>query len=155
MQKLNTLGHSFHLVSPSHLWMSRTALSVGELTDLEWKFGVALSSNYQDQVGAVWCCPSHASQLNSPFVSLKIVVKDNQGHPSSHCIEMNLGEFQAHPSTLFHSNPFYALFDSNAGLLRKIQGFGSRLGCVTSSLGNRNKYICILSITDLSCSTTP
>ncbi|XP_070553177.1 COMM domain-containing protein 6-like [Ptychodera flava] len=75
-----------------HLWAeqgqtlmsSETAqqmLNIGQLVDMEWKLGLALSSD---------SCRS----LNSPYVAMTMTVADPSGHHITRTFEMTIPEFQ-------------------------------------------------------------
>ena len=52
-----------------------------QLVGMEWKLGVAMSSNY---------CKS----LGSPHVGLQLKVADSDGQPTNHTMEMSIPQFQ-------------------------------------------------------------
>ncbi|XP_056013154.1 COMM domain-containing protein 6-like isoform X2 [Ostrea edulis] len=57
------------------------ALTAGELVDMKWKLGVAVSSD-------------ECKSLNSPFVTMTLRVADSSGKISTHTIEMTVTQFQ-------------------------------------------------------------
>lgn len=61
--------------------------SVGQLTDVTWKLGVALQS-------------SQCAQLLTPFVSLQLRVSDARGRSCTHPLEMTPAQFAALRSTV-------------------------------------------------------
>ncbi|XP_053184753.1 COMM domain-containing protein 6 [Scomber japonicus] len=56
-------------------------LSIGQLVDMQWKLGLAMSSD---------TCRS----LNSPFVSLMLKIAEPSGQISQKCFEMTIPQFQ-------------------------------------------------------------
>ncbi|CAK6959143.1 COMM domain-containing protein 6 [Scomber scombrus] len=56
-------------------------LSIGQLVDMQWKLGLAMSSD---------TCRS----LNSPFVSLMLKIAEPSGQISQRCFEMTIPQFQ-------------------------------------------------------------
>lgn len=56
-------------------------LNVGQLVDMKWKLGVAMTSH---------CCKN----LNSPFVTLTLTVGNSSGQLSTHAFEMTVPEFK-------------------------------------------------------------
>ncbi|KAJ8256096.1 hypothetical protein COCON_G00199600 [Conger conger] len=60
---------------------AQAMLSVGQLVDVQWKLGMAISSD---------SCRS----LNSPFVTLLLKVADSSGQISSKSFEMTIPQFQ-------------------------------------------------------------
>ncbi|KAJ8349964.1 hypothetical protein SKAU_G00250940 [Synaphobranchus kaupii] len=60
---------------------AQSMTSVGQLVDVQWKLGMAISSD---------TCRS----LNSPYVSLLMKIADTSGHISSKSFEMTVSQFQ-------------------------------------------------------------
>ncbi|XP_065845666.1 COMM domain-containing protein 6-like [Oscarella lobularis] len=56
-------------------------LNVGELIDMKWKLGVAMSS-------------SNCKSLNSPYVSMILTIADASGKIKNHSFELTVPEFQ-------------------------------------------------------------
>ncbi|XP_064609054.1 COMM domain-containing protein 6-like [Liolophura sinensis] len=56
-------------------------LNVGQLVDMKWKLGVAMSSD---------CCRN----LNVPYVTITLVIADTSGKQLTNTIEMSVTEFQ-------------------------------------------------------------
>ncbi|XP_003383596.1 PREDICTED: COMM domain-containing protein 6-like [Amphimedon queenslandica] len=66
---------------PSLVALPKTALSVGELVSMDWKLGVAMSSN-------------GCKALNVPYVTLQLKVMESPGEVKVHSIELSLKQFQ-------------------------------------------------------------
>ena len=64
-----------------HIPANNKVLSVGELIGIEWKLGVSVQSD-SDQ------------DLNAPFVSVLIRTRDSNGKPCSSSFELTIKEFQ-------------------------------------------------------------
>ncbi|KAI1899587.1 hypothetical protein AGOR_G00063330 [Albula goreensis] len=60
---------------------AQAMISMGQLVDVQWKLGMAVSSD---------TCRS----LNSPYVSLLLKITDTSGHISSKSFEMTIPQFQ-------------------------------------------------------------
>lgn len=58
------------------------SLQVGKLLDVQWTLGVAVTSNT-------------CKNINSPFITMAVNVKDSSGNVVSTSFEMSLTEFQS------------------------------------------------------------
>lgn len=58
-----------------------TSFNIGELEGIEWRLGVSVKSN-------------KIENLNSPFVSFLVRVKDSNNQLKTHSFELSLAEFQ-------------------------------------------------------------
>uniref|UniRef100_A0A4W5KMD5 COMM domain-containing protein 6 n=1 Tax=Hucho hucho TaxID=62062 RepID=A0A4W5KMD5_9TELE len=76
---------------------SQAMLSIGQLVDMQWKLGMAVSSD---------TCRS----LNSPYVSLLLKIADTSGQISQRSFEMTIAQFQN----------FYRQFKEMAAVLETV-----------------------------------
>ncbi len=66
---------------------SKSAFNIGQLTNLEWKLGVAVAS-------------SQCNALLTPFVSLELHVSDTNGETRIQTVELTYSEFQTMSKTM-------------------------------------------------------